>query len=147
MRILMATAMVLTAACGGSPTQPDSVPTKPETPVVTATVVPEPAPQVEPVPVPAPPVTPVPAPAPTWTASTTSAHWYGPALVPATFAVEWRYTTLWFGSLVADIQVQDGRSIFAKGADFTIQIVIDGNTASWTLNGLDGQASGTALLQ
>lgn len=136
-------------ACGGSPTQPDSVPTTPETPVTAPAPTPDPAPTpAPPAPVPVPPT-----PDPTWTATTTFAHWFGPASVPDTFAVEWRYDTLWFGDLVATIRAQDGQSIFAivrgtNATDYTsILVVRDGTSGTWTLDSPTGQARGNLTLK
>lgn len=131
---------LLSAACAGSPTQPTPQPG----PSVATVAAPEPAPPLpEPPPAPAPaPVPAPPQPAHSWHATTT----YGTAL-PASFDVEWRYTTLWFGPLTAEIAIQDGRSVFARTPSFSIQIVLDGNRGSWTYNGLSGQASGVLVLE
>jgi len=134
---------LLSAACAGSPTQPTSTPQPGPSVATVAAPDPEPAPAPEPTPAPEPqPVPAPPQPAPSWHATTTS----GTAL-PATFDVEWRYTTLWFGPLTAEITIQDGRSVFARTPSFSIQIVLDGNRGSWTYNGLSGQASGVLVLE
>jgi hypothetical protein len=133
MRTTVLLALLLTTACSqvSGPTAP--TPTTTPQPVTAPAPVPEPLPEPPSVPVPTPP----PVAPKAWHGTTTHG-----TVLPANFDVEWRYTTLWFGPLTAEIALQDGGSVFARTPSFSIQIVHDSERGTWIYNGLAGQASG-----
>ncbi len=155
------TCLCLLAACGGSPTAPtttvrststaptpstppaSSVPVDPPMPPPpTPTPAPTPAPVPPPAPTPTPPPTPQPAPTATiLNATASSAHWYGPALLPATFTIEVRADVVIAGGQTFPIQVRldDTNVIAGSGSDRFIVYPY----GAWIYTGLAGEAFGT----
>jgi hypothetical protein len=147
---------VLAAACGGSPTAP----TTPTTTTV-ATVKTDAPPTPDPAPAPTPTTTPpVPTPAPTpgpqkphptayLDARIELAHWYGAPVVGGTFVIELWPSDVWIDMVRLDrapglpddnlVALTPDRSL-----TFTMRLTADG-TYVWTINGLAGQAQGTAV--
>ena len=147
------------SACGSAPTAPTTPASPPAQQTVThdPTGPPPPAPTPDPSPTPAPAPSPTPSPTPTpppasdtWqgTASTTDAHWYDAAPIPAAFNVKWDRETLTFGSLTTPVLIWDAKGtslgVFARPNGMNVQIVFDTATGqgTWTLSGLPGQANG-----
>ena len=112
-------------------------------PAPAAPVVPVPAPA----PVPAPPPLPVPSPPPdpSWSATVTSAHWYGAAALPASFTITFERplpsgaVSVAIGPSLRLPLLLDGDDWIAKDHEATFSVI----GGAWTFNGVAGQAMGT----
>jgi hypothetical protein len=144
----MAAVAVLTAACGGSPTSPQSFDTRADTSHVDASN--NPAPPAPPAPAPPAPVpTPSPAPAPpappsagaeTWSATVDVQRATPGSALPPTFDVTITGDQMKFGPLEVTILTRQGDHIYArKGQNITIQI----DDGKWTVTSVPVFATGT----
>jgi hypothetical protein len=139
---------VLAAACGGSPTSPQTINPKaaaqPDVATNPAPTPPSPAPE-PPAPSPAPAPAP-PAPAPptdrveTWYATVDVQRASPGHALPPTFDVTVRGDQMQFGPLEVTILVRQDAHIYArKGQEITIQI----DDEKWTVTSVDVFATGT----
>ena len=147
----MAAVAVLTAACGGSPTSPQTFDSRAATSHVDAANNPTPAPPApEPVPSPSPSPSPSPAPTPapappsdgteTWYATVDVQRATPGSALPPTFTVTIRGDQMRFGPLEVTILAHQGDHIYArKGQEITIQI----DDGKWTVTSVDVFATGT----
>jgi len=162
--VLVMLSLTLGACNKTGPTSPSPVPVPqeqktPDTPAPPPPPVAEPTPAPPPPapePPPAPPVapkppTPAPAPPPpapvadveVYEATTTRAHWYAGAVLPATFTVTLDYTKglITFGPL-HQLPLSGGRPApFFKNRDVTVSILT--NVGAWIFTGVSGEAQGT----
>jgi hypothetical protein len=150
MKKLFATATtvvaVLGAACGGSPTAPQSSEMRTNPPVADVGSAPTPAPPANPVPTPAPSPAPAPAPVPTpdstetWTATVDVQRATPGSALPPTFTVTIRGDQMRFGPLEVTILARQGNHMYArKGQEITIEI----DDGKWTVTSVDVFATGT----
>ena len=136
---------VFAIQCGGGPTAPTAATNSPL--AITNPRGPAPAPEPTPAPSPAPAPAPTPAPAPAppepvarYTAHVDSAHWSdAPVFTSPTFEVTRYADRIVFGSATVPIVYQDDRSFIARTSEMTFSVA----DATWTFNGLAGQAAGT----
>ena len=141
---------VFAIQCGGGPTAPTASANSP----LAITNPPGPAPAPEPTPAPSPAPVPTPAPAPTppapapappepvarYTAHVDSAQWFdAPVFTSPTFDVTRFADRIVLGSVSVPIVYQDDRSLIARTSEMTFSVA----DATWTFNGLAGQAAGT----
>jgi type IV secretory pathway VirB10-like protein len=141
---------VFTIRCGGGPTAPTASANSPlaitNPPSPAPAPEPAPAPNPAPVPTPTPDPAPVPPPAPApdpvarYTAHVDSAQWFStPAFTSPTFEVTRYADRIVFGSASVPIVYQDDRSFIARTSEMTFSVA----DATWTFNGVAGQAAGT----
>jgi len=140
---------VFAIRCGGGPTAPTASTNSPlaitNPPGPAPAPEPTPAPSPAPVPTPAPAPTPTPAPAPPepvarYTAHVDSAQWFdAPVFTSPTFDVTRFADRIVLGSVSVPIVYQDDRSLIARTSEMTFSVA----DATWTFNGLAGQAAGT----
>lgn len=164
-RLLVVVALALVAACGSSPTAPDTSsppPPAPSTPTAGPPPI-EPTPPVpgpqeppclcrtpDPVPVPQPSPAPVSVP---YYGRLTTAQWTGAPQLPSGFIVEWYPDRLDFGPLrfpvVTGSRGDTAGTAIAHISDGTRTVArvtltsADGKFWSWTLTGDGGTATGT----
>jgi hypothetical protein len=76
-----------------------------------------------------------------------------PAVVPASFNVQWDRETVTFGPLTAAVVIWQPQNssigIFARPRGMNLQIVFDPTTGrgTWTLSGVQGQAVGALRVE
>jgi hypothetical protein len=134
---------VFAIQCGGGPTAPTASANSPL--AISNPPGPAPAPEPTPAPVPAPVPTPAPAPAPSepvarYTAHVDSAQWFNaPVFTSPTFEVTRYADRIVLGSVSVPIVYQDDRSLIARTSEMTFSVA----DATWTFNGVAGQAAGT----
>jgi hypothetical protein len=141
MKHFMLMALVVTAACSGSPTAPAPTPTPiPDPPPVVT-----PAPDPEPAPTPVPPEPPAPR-GFTFDAEIGFEHWYGQPVFPGHFELAINPTRVEAGSHGFDILAAEPNYVSVIAGTRNVEtLTIEYNSSGewvWTYNGLAGQASG-----
>jgi hypothetical protein len=159
MRKILFALLVLTAACGGSPTEPTQ---KPQLTVKVEAVQPEPAPLPAPLPEPTPeppapvPVPPVPAPSPDemrFAGQVEQAHWWGPAVFLGHFELVIYWDHVEASGHGFDILSKAPGNVYLIAGTRNVEALTieyhgptDGSGQwTWTYNGLPGQATGSLV--